>query len=70
MFHFQKRLLSFVPIISVSFWPTVQKHEAPDNERVLLNMSALMKAAVKKGLVEFAGNRANYLLNNIMSPPF
>jgi len=24
MFHFQKLLLSFVPITSVSFWPTVQ----------------------------------------------
>jgi hypothetical protein len=33
-------------------------------------MFALVKAAVKKGLVEFAGNRANYLVNNIMSPYF
>jgi hypothetical protein len=46
------------------------KHEALDNERLLLNMSALMDVAVKKGLVEFAGNRANYLVNNIMSPHF
>jgi hypothetical protein len=33
-------------------------------------MSALMKAAVKKGLVEFAGNRDNYLVNNIMAAHF
>jgi hypothetical protein len=46
------------------------KYEALDNERLLLNMPALMKAAVKKGLVEFAGNRVNYLVNNIMSPHF
>jgi len=46
------------------------RHEALDNERLLHNMFTLMKAAVKKGLVEFASNRANYLVNNIMSPHF
>jgi len=37
--------------------PYCPKYEALDNERLLLAMSALMKTAVKKGLVEFAGNR-------------